>query len=114
MSASPKPHPSPTLDEFLRMPDIEEAPGLEYIDGRIEEKAMPTPRHGLIARGFARRFEEFAGPEALGLAEVEVRHTFAGRSILPDAGFQLMEKVELDPDGASKDLVPFRPISTSR
>jgi Uma2 family endonuclease len=109
MSASPKPHPSPTLDEFLRMPDIEEAPGLEYIDGRVVEKAMPNRSHGRVAMGFARRFDEFAEPEGLGVSEIEVRHTFAGRSILPDASFQLMERVDLKPDGTSEDFVPYPP-----
>lgn len=30
-----------TLEEFLRLPEIDEHPYLEYIDGKIEAKASP-------------------------------------------------------------------------
>ena len=36
MSASPKAETAVSLEDFLRMPEIGEAPYLEYIDGRIE------------------------------------------------------------------------------
>ena len=98
-----------TLEEFLRMPDIEEAPGLEFINGRIEEKAMPTRKHSSISTGFARRFHDFAEPDGLGLVEIEVRHTFAGRSILPDVSFQLAVRVVLNPDGTAADVVSIPP-----
>src|SRR4051794_20229275 len=88
-----------TLEEFLRMPDIEEAPYLEYIDGRIEAKAMPSRAHTLISKGFDRRFDDFCEAELLGVSGQEIRYTFAGRSILPDVSFQLMDKVEIDPNG---------------
>jgi len=109
MSTAPRQDAGVSLEEFLRMPEIEEAPYLEYIDGRIEVKAMPTPKHALIARGFARCFDLRAEPEGLGLASIEVRHTFAGRSILPDASFLLAENVDLDPNGTPADLVPRAP-----
>ncbi len=110
MSTSPRMNLGVSLEEFLRMPEIdEEAPYLEYIDGRIEAKAMPTRKHHSISQGFARRFDEFAEPEGLGLAGWEIRHTFAGRSILPDAEFQLAENVLIDPDGTPSDFVPIPP-----
>jgi Uma2 family endonuclease len=33
-----------TLDEFLRLPEIDERPYLEYIDGRIEAKVSPQKK----------------------------------------------------------------------
>jgi Uma2 family endonuclease len=98
-----------TLEEFLRMPEIEEAPGLEFIDGRIEEKAMPTTKHGMIEAAFANRINAFALPDGLGLAVHEVRHTFADRSILPDVSYQIAEKVILDDDGTPANVVSIPP-----
>ena len=110
MSTSPQMRSGVSLEAFLRMPEIdEEAPYLEYIDGRIEAKAMPSRKHLLISEGFARRFADFARPAGLGLAGMEIRHTFAGRSILPDAEFQLAENVGVDPDGTPSNFVPIPP-----
>ena len=109
MAASPQVRPRLSLEEFLRLPDIDEAPYVEYIDGRAETKAMPTAKHTLIEKGLTNRFAEFAEPEGLGLALFEVRHTFAGRSILPDISFSLAENVVLDPDGTPADEVVVPP-----
>src|SRR4051812_4910096 len=99
MASSPMPMTGVTLEEFLRMPEIEEAPYLEFIDGRIEAKAMPTPDHVFISKGFVRRLDGFAEPLGLGLTFFELRHSFGGRSILPDVSFQLAENVLIDRDG---------------
>ncbi|MDB5351327.1 MAG: hypothetical protein JWN86_2574 [Planctomycetota bacterium] len=88
-----------TLEQFLQMPDIEAAPGLEYLDGRIEAKAMPNPDHVLIAKRFVRRLDEFSETDGLGVTFFELRHTFDGRSILPDVSFQLAENVVVESDG---------------
>lgn len=109
MATSPTTRPALSLEEFLRLPDIDEAPYVEYIDGRAEAKAMPTPKHTLIELGFTRRLGGYADPEGLGLALPEVRHTFAGRSILPDVSFLLAENVVLDPDGTPADKVLIAP-----
>jgi len=92
------------------MPEIdEEPPYLEYIDGRIEAKAMPSMKHVLISKGFDRRFDAFAGPDGLGLSGQEIRFSFAGRSILPDVSFQLAEKVDLLPDGTPANRISIPP-----
>ncbi len=108
--ASPSPTRSGlTLDEFLRMPEIDEAPYVEFIDGRAEAKAMPTRRHNLIEMGLTQRLNLFAQPRGLGLAAFEIRHTFAGRSILPDVSFQLAENLVLNDEGIPADLVLVPP-----
>lgn len=106
--------PSPTrtglsLEEFLSMPEIEEAPYWEYLDGRAEAKAMPTRKHGLLATAFTNRLNDFALPRGLGLAGSEVRHTYSGRSIVPDVSFSLAENVAMDPDGTPSDKVVVPP-----
>ena len=110
MSTSPQMRSGVSLEEFLRMPEIdEEAPYLEYIDGRIEAKAMPSGKHNMIEMYLVQRLNAFAMPEGLGLALHELRHTFAGRSILPDVSFQLAENVLLDPDGTPSNFIPIPP-----
>ena len=47
MMASPtRVRTHPTLEEFLKLP--EQKPVLEYIDGRIEAKAVPKLKHSMI------------------------------------------------------------------
>ncbi len=101
MSSSPVVTRGATLEDFLHMPEIEEAPGQEYIDGRIETKPMANRNHARIAQGFYRRISDYAEPAGLGLCDLEVRYTFAGRSILPDASFQVAAKVKVRSDGTS-------------
>ena len=115
MSASPKPHPTPTLDEFLRMPDIEEAPGLEY---RSTVASWRRRCRTGITDGsrWGSPDGSTSSPSRKGSGSPKSRcaHTFAGRSILPDASFQLAERVDLKPDGTSQDSSPIRPTSTSK
>ncbi len=109
MAAPSAARQSPTLEEFLRMPEIEEAPYLEYVEGRIEAKAMPTPNHNLIESGFTIRINGFARNFDLGVAIHELRHTFAGRSILPDVSFLKSKNLRFHPDGTLEDFIPTPP-----
>src|SRR5437763_16757480 len=86
-----------TLEEFLALP--EEKPYLEYIDGRIEAKMSPQKKHRLLTAGTEERREGKASPRKLGRAYVELRCTFAGRSIIPDVAFLLKVHIETDEDG---------------
>jgi Uma2 family endonuclease len=88
-----------SLEEFLRMPEIDEHPYLEYIDGRIEAKVSPQGKHCSIETKLAADLNSYAGPRRLGGALVELRCTFAGRSLIPDVVFLLMEHIETDERG---------------
>ena len=85
-----------TLEEFLRRKDIEDKPYLEYIDGRIEAKALPQAKHSVIQRGIIRVFERAAD---LGEPFPELRCTFGGRSIVPDVVFLLSSHIPVDEQG---------------
>lgn len=98
-----------TLEEFLRMPGIDDSPGKEFIDGRIEAKVAAQKKHSLIQLEFASFLNAFARPRRLGLAFLELRCTFAGRSILPDIAFLLKEKIALDEDGEPIDETNVAP-----
>jgi Uma2 family endonuclease len=67
MASPPRIRPGMTIEEFLRWPDIDEHPYLEYIDGRIEAKVAPQQKHSRITTCLAARLDRFAGPAGWGL-----------------------------------------------
>lgn len=97
-----------TLEEFLRLPGIDDRPYLEYIDGRIEAKVAPKKKHSVLQDDLIAAFNQFARPTRLGRAFGELRCTFAGRSILPDVAFLREEHILLDDRGEYVDetLIP--------
>src|SRR5205085_10988739 len=88
-----------TLEEFLRLPDIDEHPCLEYIDGRIEAKVAAQKRHSVLQMRLGERLNDFAEPRRLGMVFPELRCTFAGRSIVPDLVFLLEGHIGVDDPG---------------
>ncbi len=88
-----------SLEEFLRMPEIDEHPYLEYIDGRIEAKVSPQKKHGRLEKRLMIHIDAFSEPQQLGETFPELRCTFAGRSIIPDVVFLLDEHIETDERG---------------
>lgn len=109
MASSPQVREGLTLEEFLRLPDIEEAPALEYIDGRVVRKAMPKTKHSVLTGELYTSLNRHARPGGLGRAFGELRCTFAGRSIVPDLVFLRTENIKLDPDGSFADEVDRPP-----
>jgi Uma2 family endonuclease len=85
-----------TLEEFLRLPEIDEHPYQEFIDGRMEAKVSPQKRHSAIQKRLVEHLDAFAAPENAGESFPELRCTFAGRSIIPDIAFLLDEHIEYD------------------
>ena len=92
-----------TLEEFLRLPEIDEHPYLEYIDGRIEAKLSPQKKHGLLEKRLMNHVDAYSEPRSLGQTFPELRCTFAGRSIIPDVAFLLDEDIECDLRGEILD-----------
>jgi Uma2 family endonuclease len=98
-----------TLDEFLCLPEIDERPYLEYIDGRIEAKVSPQKKHGILEKRLMNHIDAYAEPRQLGQAFPELRCTFAGRSIIPDVVFLLDEHIETDEEGEVLDPTLWPP-----
>ena len=97
MASLSHPRVGMTLEEFLKLP--EQSPSLEFIDGRIEAKVSPQKKHGVIQAELTQHFNQFAETARIGMAFLELRCTFAGRSIVPDVAFLLKENIELDEEG---------------
>jgi Uma2 family endonuclease len=109
MATSPQARDSVTLDEFLRLPEIDEHPYLEFIDGEVEAKVSPQKKHSLLQKRLSQRIDDFAGPRGLGSTFVELRCTFGGRSIVPDLVFLREEHIEVDDQGEPVDVTPIPP-----
>jgi len=88
-----------TLEEFLRLPEIDEHPYQEYIDGRMEAKGMPQKTHSALQKRLMEHIDGFAARESSGKSFPELRCTFAGHSIIPDVVFLREEHIEFDEDG---------------
>jgi len=98
-----------TLEEFLRMPGIDERPYKEFIDGRIETKMSPQKKHSLLQKQLVNHADAFSKPRGLGESFPELRCTFADRSIIPGIAFLLDEHIETDEDGEILDPTPRPP-----
>jgi len=98
-----------SLEEFLRMPEIDEHPYLEYIDGKIEAKVSPQGKHSSIEGKLVAHLSTYAEPRGLGDAFPELRCTFAGRSMIPDIVFLDEEHIETDERGEILDPITRPP-----
>lgn len=111
MASQPKVSERLTLEEFLRLPGIDQAPysDSEYIDGRVVTKVSPQMKHGALTRYFLDRLNGFAEPAGLGEAFPELRCTFAGRSIISDVVSLLEGHIANEEDGSPVDSVRIPP-----
>ncbi len=39
-----------TLQDFLKLPNIEESPAWEFVDGQVHQKPMPTAHHSILQK----------------------------------------------------------------
>jgi len=103
-----------TLEEFLRLPEIDEHPYLEFIDGRIEAKVSPQKKHSVIQKRLMMSLDSFSQARGLGETFPELRCTFAGRSLVPDLVFLTTDHIQADSQGDLINETFQAPTSTSR
>lgn len=89
------PHPL-NLDQFLKLPYIEDSPAWEFINGEAIQKPMPGGKHSRLQSRLAgainalgSRYEAFP----------ELRCTFGGRSIVPDLAVVSCDRIPVDENG---------------
>ena len=99
--------PTLTLEEFLKLPETK--PASEFIDGRIEQKPMPQRKHSRLQLKFCDAVNAVAEQQQIALAFPELRCTFGGRSIIPDAAVFLWERIPFDPDGEVENTFEIYP-----
>lgn len=86
-----------TLEEFLQLPETK--PASEYIDGKIIPKPMPQGKHSLLQGELVPAINLIVKPQRIARAFVELRCTFAGRSIVPDIAVFTWSKIPRDANG---------------
>lgn len=89
--------PMLTLEEFLKLPETK--PASEFIEGRVEQKAMPQGKHSRLQLKFCEAVNAVAETPQIAMAFPELRCTFGGRSIVPDAAVFFWERIPFDPNG---------------
>ncbi len=86
-----------TLQEFLELPETK--PASEFIDGKIIQKPMPQGKHSAIQGDFVPAVNFTLRPERIARAFPELRCTFGGRSIVPDATVFIWGRIQRGEDG---------------
>jgi Uma2 family endonuclease len=109
MASVPKTRDGLSLDEFLRLPEIDKHPYLEYLEGKVMPKVSPQFKHSALTSGFLHALDDFAVRLGLGQAFPELRCSYAGRSIIPDLAFLLEEHIPEDESGEYLDSNPVPP-----
>ncbi len=65
-----------TLEEFLKLPNLEESPAWEYVGGNAIQKPMPKVRHSILQKRLLVTIDNL---ESNYLALPELRCTFGDR-----------------------------------
>ncbi|MEB3338939.1 MAG: Uma2 family endonuclease, partial [Leptolyngbyaceae bacterium] len=86
-----------TLEEFLKLPETK--PASEFIDNRIEPKPMPQGKHSRLQLKFCNAVNAVAEEAQIAMAFPELRCTFGGRSLVPDAAVFRWDQIPLDAAG---------------
>lgn len=70
-----------TLENFLRLPNIEESPAWEFVDGQANQKSMPTIHHSILQKRLTAAIDLADSPYE---AFPELRCTLSNNSVVPD------------------------------
>jgi len=89
-----------TIEEFLKLPYIEESPAWEYVDGVAIQKPMPKTRHAILQK---RLLIEIDSHSEAYTALPELRCTFAGRSVVPDIAVVAWDRIQANEVGEPED-----------
>ncbi|MBD2777390.1 Uma2 family endonuclease [Iningainema tapete] len=88
--------PRTTLEEFLKLPYIDESPAWEYINTEAVQKPMGGGKHSLLQKRLV------AAIDAVGSnyeAFPELRCTFGNRSVVPDVTIIATNQIPVDESG---------------
>ena len=89
--------PALTLEAFLAMPETK--PASEFIDGKISQKPMPQGKHSAVQSELVPTVNGKLRSEKIARAFSELRCTFGGRSIVPDASVWIWDRIATDDSG---------------
>ncbi|GAA6622959.1 Uma2 family endonuclease [Scytonema sp. NUACC26] len=96
-----------TLEEFLKLSETK--PASEFINGWIYQKPMPQGKHSRLQLKFCDAVNQVAETAKIALAFPELRCTFGGRSIVPDATVFIWQRIPFDADGEVPNAFEIHP-----
>ncbi|WP_009634372.1 Uma2 family endonuclease [Synechocystis sp. PCC 7509] len=88
------------LDEFLRLPYLDDSPAWEYANGVAIQKPMPKLRHSILQKRLLIALDNSSDNYT---ALPELRCTFAGRSIVPDISVIAWNRIQVNDTGEPED-----------
>lgn len=94
---------SPTqiaLEDFLKLPYLEESPAWEYVDGIALQKPMPKTRHSILQKRLLDAVDDNSDDYT---ALPELRCTFGGRSVVPDVAVIAWDRIQINEAGDPED-----------
>ncbi|BAU11142.1 hypothetical protein LEP3755_16350 [Leptolyngbya sp. NIES-3755] len=89
-----------TLEAFLKLPNLEDSPAWEYIDGVALQKPMPKTRHAILQKRLLSAIDNSSDEYT---ALPELRCTFGGRSIVPDVAVIAWNRFQTNEVGEPED-----------
>ena len=89
-----------SLEDFLKLPYLEDSPAWEYVDGVAIQKPMPKTRRSILQK---RLLAEVDNKTADYTALPELRCTFGGGSIVPDVAVIAWNRINLNEVGEPED-----------
>jgi len=88
------------LEDFLKLPYLEDSPAWEYVNGVAIQKPMPKTRHAILQK---RLLSEVDSQTDDYTALPELRCTFGGRSIVPDIAVIAWNRIHFNEVGEPED-----------
>ncbi|HEY9706774.1 MAG TPA: Uma2 family endonuclease [Oculatellaceae cyanobacterium] len=70
-----------TLQDFLKLPNIEESPAWEFVDGQVHQKPMSTAHHSILQKRLTAAIDQADSPYE---AFPELRCILSSNSVVPD------------------------------
>ena len=70
-----------TLQDFLKLPNIEESPAWEFVDGQVHQKPMPTAHHSILQKRLTAAIDQ---ADSCYEAFPELRCILSSNSVVPD------------------------------
>lgn len=91
-----------TLDELLKLPEAK--PALEYLDGVVTQKTVPSGPHGELQAELAFLFKLFLRQYPIARVYTELRTNQTRRSsLVPDLAVYLLDRIPTTADGKVAD-----------
>ena len=88
-----------TLESFLQESYIDDSPAWEYLNGEIQQKAMPSGQHSKIQYKFCETVNQSTEAAKIAYALPELRCNLGGRSLVPDIAVFYWNRIPLTSEG---------------